>query len=202
MQAFNTFRRTLALSTRAASALCGGQAHAQAEPFLGQITCFGFNFVPRGWLPADGRLMSISQNPALFSLLGTMYGGNGQTNFALPNLQGRVVLGAGQTPSGQQYVWGQTGGAEAVNLSVNNLPPHAHTVAPAGSSGDATDISPAGKAPATKARTTLYGNPTPGTNLAATSTSSVGSGTPVPTLPPYVAMTCAIAVTGIFPARD
>jgi microcystin-dependent protein len=202
MQAFNTFRRTLALSTLAVGALCSGQAHAQAEPFLGQIACFGFNFAPRGWLPADGRLIPIQQNVALFALLGTSYGGDGIRTFGLPNLQGRVVMGAGQAPSGVTYFVGQTGGSEAVNLSVSNLPPHAHTVAPAGSSGDATDISPAGKAPATKARTTLYGNPTPGTNLAATSTSSVGSGTPVATLPPYVAMTCAIAVTGIFPSRD
>jgi microcystin-dependent protein len=174
----------------------------QAEPFLGQITCFGFNFAPRGWLPADGRLMSISQNSALFSLLGTMYGGNGVNTFALPDLRGRVVIGAGQSPGQSFYVQGQAGGAESVNLSVNNLPPHAHTVSPAGSSGDATDISPAGKAPATKARTTLYANPTPGTNLAATTTSSVGAGTPVPTLPPYLALNCAIAVQGIFPARD
>jgi microcystin-dependent protein len=202
MPRYFTLRRSLSLCTLAVSALCSGQAHAQAEPYLGQIACFGFDFAPRGWLPADGRLMSISQNTALFSLLGTYYGGNGVNTFALPDLRGRVVIGAGQSPGQSLHTQGEAGGAESVNLTVKNLPPHAHTVAPAGSSGDATDISPAGKAPATKARTTLYGNPTPGTNLAATTTSSVGSGTPVTTLPPYLAMNCAIAVTGIFPSRD
>ena len=201
MHAFNHLRRTFALSTLAVSALCSGQAHAQAEPFVGQIACFGFNFAPVGWLPADGRLLPISQYTPLFALLGTTYGGDGRNTFALPNLQGRVVVGAGQLAGGQPYPLGQMGGAETVTLSVNNLPPHAHTVAPVGSSSDATDISPAGKAPATKARTTLYANATPGTSLAASTSSSVGAGSPVPNLPPYVVMNCAIATQGIFPQR-
>lgn len=202
MSLHTTFGRTLALCTLAVSALCSGQAHAQADPYLGQITCFGFNFTPRGWMPADGRLLQINQHIALFSLLGTTYGGNGLTTFALPDLRGRVVIGAGQSPGLSRYEQGQSGGSESVNLSLNNLPPHAHTVAPAGSSGDATDMSPAGKAPATKARTTLYANPTPGANLAATTTSSVGAGAPVPNMPPFLAMNCAIAVQGIYPSRD
>lgn len=201
MPLFTTLRRTLTLSALAATALCSGQAHAQVEPFVGQIACFGFNFAPVGWLPADGRLLPIQQYTPLFALLGTTYGGDGVRTFGLPNLQGRVVVGAGQLQGGAQYVQGQAGGAESVSLSVNNLPAHTHTVAPVASSSDATDISPAGKAPATKARTTLYANPTPGTNLAASTTSSVGSGTPVPTLPPYLVMNCAIATQGVFPSR-
>jgi microcystin-dependent protein len=201
MLAFIKRRPMVALSTLALSTLCGGQAHAQAEPFLGQISCFAFDFAPKGWLPADGRLLSISQNSALFALLGTYYGGNGSTNFALPDLRGRAVISVGQGPGLALRSQGEMGGAESVTLSVNNLPPHAHTVAPLGSSSDASDISPAGKAPASKARTALYALPTPGVSLAASTSSSVGSGTPVSTMPPYLTLNCAIAVTGVFPSR-
>lgn len=197
-----SLRRTLALSAVALSALSSFNAHAQADPFLGQITCFGFNFAPRGWMLAQGQLLPISQNQALFSLLGTTYGGNGQTTFALPNLQGRVVIGAGQAPGLTPHTLGEMGGTETTTLTVNQLPAHTHTVAPVGSTADASSISPAGKAPASKARTTLYADATPGTNLAASVSSSVGGGQPVPIVQPYVALNCAIAVQGIFPARD
>jgi microcystin-dependent protein len=201
MHAFITPCRTLALSTMAVSALWSGQAHAQAEPYLGQITCFAFDFAPRGWLKAQGQLLPIAQNQALFSLLGTYYGGDGRTTFALPDLRGRTVITAGQGPGLSPRVQGELGGAETTTLSVGNLPPHSHTVAPVGSSSDASDISPAGKAPASKARTTLYALPTPGVSLAASTSSSVGSGTPVSTMPPFITLNCAIAVQGVFPSR-
>ncbi|MCH8179604.1 MAG: phage tail protein [Proteobacteria bacterium] len=176
-------------------------AHAQAEPFLGQIMCAGFNFQPRGWLLADGRTMPIAQYTALFSLLGTTYGGDGRTTFALPDLRGRVILGAGQSPGTTLRQLGERGGSETQQITVTQLPPHSHTVAPQASSQDATSISPAGKAPATKARTTLYADPTPGTTLAPSTTSVAGAGQPLPVMPPYTTFNCFIAVEGIFPSR-
>jgi microcystin-dependent protein len=194
-------RRTLALSCLALTALCMGPAQAQSVPYIGQIACSGSNFAPIGWLPAEGQLLSIAEYDTLFSLIGTQYGGDGVSNFALPDLRGRIVIGQGQAPGRSNHVLGESSGTESTTLSVKNIPPHAHTVAPLGSSGDATDVSPAGKAPATKARTALYGNPTPGTNLEAAVTSSAGSGKPVPTLAPYEVVTCAIATEGIYPSR-
>ncbi len=178
-------------------------AHAQAtEPFLGQIMCAPYNFEPRGWAYAAGQVLSIAQNSALFSLLGTTYGGDGRTTFALPDLRGRVMLMAGQGPGTTLHNLGETGGTETQQLTVNNLPPHAHTVSPQGSSLDATSISPAGKAPASKARTTLYADPTPGSNLAPSTTSATGGGTPVSVMQPYGTVNCYIALQGVYPSRN
>jgi microcystin-dependent protein len=108
----------------AAGTLSGGQ-----NPFLGEIIAVPFNFVPRGWLPCDGRLMPLSQNTALFSLLGTMYGGNGQSTFALPDLRGRVIVGPGQGQGLSNYDIGQTGGEAGVALLAEQMPAHQHTLA-------------------------------------------------------------------------
>ncbi len=190
----------LACATLCASSLA---AHAQAtEPFLGQIMCAPYNFEPRGWAFAAGQVLSIAQNTALFALLGTTYGGDGQVTFALPDLRGRVMLMAGQGPGTGQHVLGETGGSETKQLTVSNLPAHTHTVAPQGSSQDASSISPAGKAPASKARTTLYADPTPGSNLAPTTSSATGSGVPVSVMQPYGTVNCFIALQGVFPSRN
>src|SRR5580704_15922794 len=100
-----------------------------STPFLGMIITVGFNFAPRGWALCNGQLMPISQNTALFSLLGTTYGGNGTTTFALPNLQSRVPVHFGQGPGLSPYVIGQSGGAETVALTINQLPAHTHAIA-------------------------------------------------------------------------
>jgi len=177
-----------------------GTARAQ-EPFLGEIRCFGFNFAPQGWAMANGQLLSIQQNTALFSLLGTQFGGNGETTFALPDLRGRAMVGSGQGPGLSNVIIGEPGGAETTQLSVSQLPAHTHTVTPLGSPSDATLMSPAGGVPATKARTTLYA-PGPGTvPMAPVDTSSAGSNQPIPTRSPYLGMNCAIALYGIFPSR-
>ena len=99
-----------------------------SEPFVGQIQIFGFNFAPKGWAFCNGQTMSIAQNTALFSLLGTTYGGNGQTTFALPNLQSRVPIHFGQGPGLSPYALGQESGTENETLNVTNLPAHNHTV--------------------------------------------------------------------------
>jgi microcystin-dependent protein len=103
-----------------------------SEPFIGMIILVGFNFAPRGWAVCNGQLLPISQNTALFSLLGTTYGGNGQTTFALPDLRGRVPNGMGQGPGLSNYTIGQVGGVEGVTLTVNQMPAHTHVITPGG----------------------------------------------------------------------
>lgn len=97
-----------------------------ADPFIGEIRIFSGNFAPSGWFLCQGQLLAISQYQALFALLGTNYGGNGTTNFQLPNLQGRFPIGMGTAPSGQVYNVGEAGGVEQLQLTINNLPPHSH----------------------------------------------------------------------------
>jgi microcystin-dependent protein len=100
------------------------------DPFLGEIRCFGFNFAPQGWLTCSGQLLSISSYSALFSLLGTMYGGDGRTTFGLPDLQGRMSVSFGQGNGLESYAQGQVGGSETVTLAADEIPPHLHPVAP------------------------------------------------------------------------
>jgi len=113
-----------------------------ADPFLGEIRIFGFNFAPTGWALCNGQLLPISQNTALFSLLGTTYGGNGTTTFALPNLQNGAPLQQGQGAGLSPYALGQVGGETAVTLITNEIPAHTHT--PACLNGAGTSTSPAG----------------------------------------------------------
>jgi microcystin-dependent protein len=197
-------RRTLA-SLSVLSALFTMPAFAQPDPYLGEIRCFAFSFAPLGWALADGQLMPISQNQALFALLGTTFGGDGQTTFALPNLQGRVIISYGQAGlSDGNHTIGEQGGSDTTTLTVAQMPAHSHTVAPLGANTDATSVSPAGMVPAAKARTTLYTNVTRSNVvlMASTDTSSVGGNQPIPILPPYLTMSCAIALQGIFPSRQ
>ncbi len=114
------------------------------EVFLGTIFFFGFNFAPRGWSTCEGQLLSISQNSALFSLLGTYYGGNGQTTFALPDLRGRYPMGQGQGPGLTPRTIGEASGRESVQLTLNEMPSHTHTARAASSS---SSKSPAGNVP-------------------------------------------------------
>lgn len=196
-------RRSLALASL--TVLAGLQsmpAAAQSEPFLGQIMCAGYNFTPRGWAPLNGQLLPIAQNTALFALLGTQFGGNGQTTFGLPDMRGRALIGIGQGPGLSDRQVGEAGGSENSTLGASNLPPHAHTVAPLGSSNDATSISPAGKVAASKARTTLYAEPTNLVAMASAQTSVVGNGLPFNNMQPYLAVNCYIALQGIFPSRE
>jgi microcystin-dependent protein len=180
-----------------------GVASAQAsDPFIGQIMCAGFNFAPRGWAELNGQLLPIAQNTALFSLLGTQYGGNGQTTFALPDMRGRVLVHAGQGPGLTPRDQGEAAGSEQVTLNNAQLPAHTHTVTPEGSPSDATLMSPAGGVPATKSRTTLYA-PGPGTvPMSPVLTSAAGSNSPVPIMQPYVVVKCFMALFGVFPPRD
>jgi len=193
--------RSLALALVLFGGLTLSRTASAQEPFLGEVRCFAFDFAPRGWMLAQGQILSIAQNTALFSLLGTQFGGNGQTTFALPDLRGRAMVGIGQGPGLSPIDMGQVGGAETATLGVGQLPAHTHTVTPLGSTADATLVSPAGGVPPSKARTTLYA-PGPGTvAMAPLLTSSAGSNQPVPTQSPYLGMNCSIAVEGIYPSR-
>ena len=194
--------RLFSLAAVAVASLAPLQAaQAQSEPFLGQIMCAGFNFAPRGWARLDGPLMAIAQNTALFSLLGTTYGGNGTTNFALPDMRGRALLHDGQGPGLSQHFEGAAEGSETVTLSNAQMPAHTHSVTPLGSSGDATQVSPANGVPASKARTTLYA-PGPGTiPMAPVTTSAAGANQPVSIMQPTLTVECFIAVEGVFPSR-
>ena len=125
-----------------------------SEPFLGEIRIFGFNFAPQGWALCNGQLLPIAQNTALFSLLGTTYGGNGQTTFALPNLQSRVPLHQGQGPGLSQYYIGQSAGSETVTLTSNEMPIHNHQV---GAASAPTSKSPSGAVPAYTSTGSSYG---------------------------------------------
>ncbi|MCU1382783.1 MAG: Tail Collar domain protein [Acidobacteria bacterium] len=180
--------------------LIGASASAAAqEAFIGEIRYVAFNFAPRGWAECNGQIMSISQNTALFSLLGTTYGGNGQTTFALPNMQGRVPIHAGQGPGLSMYVQGETDGAEHVTLSVSQMPPHTH---PLGASGaEAGAISPNGNVLAAKQRVPLYNPGPPDVGMSPLAIGNAGSGQPFSVLQPSLTIKCIIALEGIFPSR-
>lgn len=195
-------RRESSVAMLAVGMLAAPAAWSGDEPYVGEIVCGAWNFAPRGTLDAAGATLPISQNTALFSLLGTTYGGNGVNNFQLPDLRGRAMLNAGQGPGLSDYQLGQVNGVEAQSLSINQLPAHSHLVTPRGSLADASLVSPAGAVPASKARTTYFAAATPGASMATVQSESAGTGQPVSNMQPYVAITCTIATQGVFPPRQ
>jgi microcystin-dependent protein len=165
-----------------------------SEPFLGEVKIVGFNFAPRGWATCDGQLLPINQNQSLYSLLGTAYGGDGRTTFALPDLRGRTP-----THVGDGYQWGQKGGAETQTLNVNEIPAHTH---PASASGDATNAPvPAGNILATPSQP-LYVAPANLKQMHASSVSSAGDGQAHDNMQPYTVLNFVIALRGLFPPRN
>jgi microcystin-dependent protein len=177
-----------------------------SDPFLGEIRIFAGNFAPSSWALCQGQSLSISQNTALFSLLGTTYGGNGVSTFNLPNLSGRSVLGFGTSTTGANYTQGQTGGTENATLLTNNLPAHAHTFAQNCSNAVANKTDPTGGVPA---EIQDSGVAVPGyTHTAATgtypsqSTGLAGSNQPFSIQQPYLVVNYIIALAGIYPSRS
>jgi microcystin-dependent protein len=169
-----------------------------SEPFLGEIRMFGFNFAPVGWALAAGQLLPISQNTALFSLLGTQFGGDGVRTFALPDLRGRVAIQAGQGTGLTNHVVGDDGGAETVTLTSAQMPNHTHQLD--ASSQRATTKHPAGAALA-DAKTAIYAPGPDGTAMNGAAIGPAGSSQPVEVLPPFLTVNFCIALQGIFPAR-
>jgi microcystin-dependent protein len=171
-----------------------------SEPFLGQIMLTPYNFPPRGWAFCNGQILPIAQNTALFSLLGTTYGGNGQTTFALPDLRGRTPVGSGQGPGLSSYDLGQVGGTETGTLTVNQMPAHNHLVNVNTDNGDTgrianTFLANSSETPYT---TSLA---SPGT-MAPQMISNTGGNQPFALLQPYLTLNYCIALEGIFPSRD
>jgi len=160
----------------------------------------GFNFCPKGWAMASGQLMSISQNTALFALLGTQYGGDGRVTFALPDLRGRVPVGAGQGPGLSAIVVGEVGGDESHTLSVSEMPSPSHTAF--GSTSLPSSLTPAGKLLAKQDRVNVYTNPGSQTQMAAGMIGTTGGSQPFPLRDPFLGMQWCIAVEGIFPSRN
>lgn len=173
-----------------------------SEPFIAEIIMFGGNFAPRGWAFCNGQLLSIAQNQALFSLIGTIFGGNGSTNFALPNLQGRVPLHPGQGPGLPSYTVGQSGGAATTTLTTANLPAHTHTVSPPANTGEGQNTQPDGAVPAAGEMPTQPYAGTSNTTMAPFETSSAGSSQPFNNMPPFLAINFIIALTGIYPSQN
>jgi microcystin-dependent protein len=175
--------------------------------YLGQIKIFAFPYAPQDWAFCQGQLMPISRYTSLFSILGNVYGGNGTTNFALPNLQG-IPVGAGQAPGGSNYQLGERGGEAAVTLAPYQLPAHGHAFNTVGD--QATSATPAGNQPAWSwkqaANDTVIGiyaePPTPTTALAPNAIATSGSGRPHNNLQPYVTLNFSIATAGVWPQRD
>lgn len=168
------------------------------DPFVGEIRPVPYNFAPRGWAFCQGQIMPIAQNTALFSLLGTTYGGNGQTTYALPNLQDRVPVGAGQGPGLSPYDLGQQGGEAIVTMTLANLPAHTHSMA-AGAT-PATNVDPTGLVPAMAPRA-AYATPGNGT-LASDSVGMAGGSQPHNNMMPYLGISYVIALEGIYPPRN
>jgi microcystin-dependent protein len=168
------------------------------ENYLGEIRPVAFNFAPRGWALCQGQILPINQNTALFSLLGTTYGGNGQTTFALPDLRGRVALGEGQGPGLQNYDLGQVAGTEAVSLVTSQLPAHGHPVM--GTITPASTVSPAGRFPAVTPRR-VYGTQAADTTFAADTVRLTGGSQPHNNQAPFLVINYIIALVGDYPPR-
>lgn len=174
-----------------------------SDPFLGEITLFAGNFAPKNWAFCWGQTLAISQNQALFSLLGTTYGGNGQTTFALPDLRGRVPLGMGQGLGLSNFVQGEMGGRESVTLTSNQLPSHSHSTVMSVSSSPGNSAAPNGKylAASNRRDDQFTDQPTDG-NLAGLTSGPAGGNQPHENMQPYLALNFIIALQGLFPSRN
>lgn len=170
-----------------------------SEPFVGQIMTAGFNFAPLGWAFCNGQLLPISQNTALFSLLGTQFGGDGRTNFALPDFQGTVPVGFGQGPGLSLYDIGEEGGSTTVTLLETEIPSHTHTVSPVASDNERTTDHPSGAYPTMGG---IYASTPDGPAPMGSTPSSVAGGSPHDNLQPYLVVNFVIALQGIFPSRS
>ncbi len=171
------------------------------DPYIGEIILFGGNFAPKGWATCDGQLLSIQQNTALFSILGTTYGGNGVTNFALPDLRGRVPVHAGTGPGLSTYVEGEVSGSENVTLLGPELAMHSHTVKVSGTGADESVSSPGGNI---LAGFQGYGpaGSADGSQLGKVTCGPIGGNGPHNNIQPYQCVTYIIAMVGLFPPRS
>lgn len=174
-----------------------------SDPFIGEIRMFGGNFAPNGWAFCDGSMLAISQNDALFALIGTIYGGNGLTTFGLPDLRGRIPIHSGQGPGLSYQVIGQQLGSETTVLTVNQIPLHTHNIMASPSVGNSTGISNSAIAAGTIGR--VYTNDTTPANLGDMNAGTIvnaGGSQPHDNMMPYLCINFIIALWGIFPPRN
>ncbi|HLX61110.1 MAG TPA: tail fiber protein [Planctomycetota bacterium] len=172
------------------------------SPYVGEIRMFAGNFPPNGWMFCDGQLLPISQYETLFNLIGTTYGGDGQSTFALPDLLGRLPVHMGTSTTGTNYIIGQKAGVETVTLNVNQIPLHTHPLL--GSNNGASGTAPGNMLAGTTAASTItaYGTDAPPVALAANSVSSVGGSQPHDNFQPYACINFIISLFGVFPSPN
>jgi microcystin-dependent protein len=175
-----------------------------ADPFVAEIRIFGFNFPPTGWAFCNGQVLPISQNTALFSLLGTTYGGNGKTTFALPDLQGNAPMHRGQGPGLSLHDLGETGGSQFVTLLESEIPAHSHALLASSAAADEEGLkNPSGAAPGKEQTTApIYGALSSNVvSLAPQALTPAGGSLPHNNLMPYLTLNFCIALQGVFPPR-
>ena len=176
------------------------QSASAQEPFIGEIRLFAGNFAPRGWAFCNGQLVPISEYPALYSILGTFYGGDGRATFALPDLRGRVPISAGQGPGLTNRRLGQRGGQENVTLGVAQMPAHTHQAVASNNPADA--VSPAGNVWGATSRTRLYSPAGSPANMAPGAISQTGANAAHENMPPFVTLHYIIAIQGLYPSPN
>jgi len=176
----------------------GSAAADGGDPYVGEILWVPYNFAPKNWAFCDGQLLPIAQNPALFSLLGTLYGGDGITSFALPNMQGRVLIHDGQGAGLSYYQQGDMGGTTSVTLTQNEMPAHSHPVVASTSLADQTEAS--GHVFAMAGQGNLYGAQA-GATLSPSALLPAGAGQPHANMMPFTTLNCIISLQGIYPQR-
>ncbi|MCB1032391.1 MAG: phage tail protein [Acidobacteria bacterium] len=170
-----------------------------SEPFLAEVRIVGFNFAPRGWAFCDGQILPINQNQSLYSLLGTTYGGDGRTTFALPDLRGRTPIHVGRSDGGQFHELGSKSGEETHTLSANEMPQHDHIAM--ASSVDGTTPVPTGDVLA-QTPSRIYADPANLVELRAGTVTNVGGSQAHDNMQPYLALNFCIALQGLFPSRN
>jgi microcystin-dependent protein len=170
-----------------------------SEPFLAEVRLVSFNFAPRGWAFCDGQMLPISQNQSLYSLIGTTYGGDGRTSFALPDLRGRTPIHVGRSNGGEHHALGQKSGEETVALAADEMPQHTHALQATNSSG--TETAPQGDVLA-EASLPVYESFATGVQMGNGSVTNVGGNQAHENMQPYLALNFCIALRGLFPSRN
>src|SRR5262245_51193510 len=171
-----------------------------AQPYVGEIRIFAGNFAPAGWMFCSGQLLPISEYETLFILIGTTYGGDGESTFALPDLQGRLPIHQGTRPGGSTYQMGETGGVEEVTLTVNQIPAHIHAVL--ASTDTAGDTQATGKILANSATALMYFEDVPATPLSPNAIAPAGGSQPHTNFQPYLCVNFIISLFGLFPSPN